>query len=134
MTQVRDEWFRPSDNSTDEKEAVVRPSLSYWKDAWRRLKQNKLAMLGLIFLALLAVMAIFGPIFSPHSVTTQDLPNQNQPPSATHWFGTDEAGRDVFTRTWYGARISLFVGLMAAEMVWTGPVQRWPPWRRFTPT
>ncbi|QMT16879.1 ABC transporter permease [Planococcus maritimus] len=114
MTQVRDEWFRPSGNDTDEKEAVVRPSLSYWKDAWRRLKQNKLAMLGLIFLAVLAVMAIFGPIFSPHSVTTQDLPNQNQSPSATHWFGTDEAGRDVFTRTWYGARISLFVGLMAA--------------------
>ncbi|TWT03550.1 ABC transporter permease [Planomicrobium sp. CPCC 101079] len=114
MTQIRDDWFHPLAKDGDEKETVVRPSLSYWKDAWRRLKQNKLAMGGLIFLGFLALMAIFGPIFSPHSVTIQDLPNQNQPPSSTHWFGTDESGRDVFTRTWYGARISLFVGLMAA--------------------
>ncbi|RLQ86763.1 ABC transporter permease [Planomicrobium sp. Y74] len=119
MTQVRDEWFRPLEKDGDEKEAVVRPSLSYWKDAWRRLKKNKLAMTGLVFLVLLAVMAIFGPIFSPHSVTQQDLPNQNLAPSAEHWFGTDEAGRDVFTRTWYGARISLFVGLMAALIDFT---------------
>lgn len=119
MTQVRDEWFRPLEKDGDEKEAVVRPSLSYWKDAWRRLKKNKLAMTGLVFLVLLAVMAIFGPIFSPHSVTEQDLPNQNLAPSAEHWFGTDEAGRDVFTRTWYGARISLFVGLMAALIDFT---------------
>lgn len=119
MTQVRDEWFRPLEKDRDEKEAVVRPSLSYWKDAWRRLKKNKLAMTGLVFLVLLAVMAIFGPIFSPHSVTQQDLPNQNLAPSAEHWFGTDEAGRDVFTRTWYGARISLFVGLMAALIDFT---------------
>ena len=114
MTQVQDEWFRPLKKDGDEKEAVVRPSLSYWKDAWRRLKKNKLAMLGLVFLVFLAFMAIFGPILSPHSVTDQDLPNQNLAPSAEHWFGTDESGRDVFTRTWYGARISLFVGLMAA--------------------
>lgn len=119
MTQVRDEWFRPLEKARDEKEAVVRPSLSYWKDAWRRLKKNKLAMTGLVFLVLLAVMAIFGPIFSPHSVTQQDLPNQNLAPSMAHWFGTDEAGRDVFTRTWYGARISLFVGLMAALIDFT---------------
>ncbi|HSJ38654.1 MAG TPA: ABC transporter permease [Planococcus sp. (in: firmicutes)] len=119
MTQVRDEWFRPLEKSRDEKEAVVRPSLSYWKDAWRRLKKNKLAMTGLVFLVLLAVMAIFGPIFSPHSVTQQNLPNQNLAPSMAHWFGTDEAGRDVFTRTWYGARISLFVGLMAALIDFT---------------
>src|SRR5699024_1988259 len=71
-------------------------------------------MLGLIFLILLTVMAIFGPILSPYDVNKQDLPNQYQPPSKEHWFGTDSAGRDVFTRTWYGARISLFVGLMAA--------------------
>ena len=111
---VKDEWFRPKKKDGDEKEQVMRPSLSYWKDAWRRLRKNKLAMLGLIFLVLLALFAVFVPIFSPHSVTTTDLPNQNQPPSAKHWFGTDEMGRDVFTRTWYGARISLFVGVMAA--------------------
>ena len=111
---VKDEWFRPKPKDQVKAESVVRPSLSYWRDAWRRLRKNKLAMGGLIFLILLALFSIFGPIFSPHSVTGMDLPNQNKPPSATHWFGTDELGRDVFTRTWYGARISLFVGVMAA--------------------
>lgn len=112
--KVKDEWFRPKPKEQGKAESVVRPSLSYWKDAWRRLRKNKLAVGGLIFLILLTVFAIFGPIFSPHSVTGTDLPNQNKAPSATHWFGTDELGRDVFTRTWYGARISLFVGVMAA--------------------
>lgn len=111
---VPDEWFTPVDKNKGEAEVVVRPSLSYWQDAWRRLVKNKLAMAGLVFLILLTIMAIFGPIFSSHSVTQTNLPNQNQPPSSTHLFGTDELGRDVFTRTWYGARISLFVGLMAA--------------------
>lgn len=111
---IPDEWFKPKKKDLQEAEAVVRPSLSYWKDAWRRIRKNKLAMGGLIFLILLTLFATFGPIFSPHSVTQLDLPNQNQAPSSTHWFGTDEMGRDVFTRTWYGARISLFVGVMAA--------------------
>lgn len=111
---VKDEWFTPKKKDSEAKEQMMRPSLSYWKDAWRRLRKNKLAMLGLFFLILLAMMAIFVPIFSPHSVTATDLPNQNKPPSAKNWFGTDEMGRDVFTRTWYGARISLFVGLVAA--------------------
>ena len=111
---IKDEWFRPKQKEKGKAEAVVRPSLSYWKDAWRRLRKNKLAMIGLIFLALLSIFAIFGPIFSPYSVTGTDYPNQNLAPSATHWFGTDEAGRDVFTRTWYGARISIFIGVMAA--------------------
>lgn len=111
---IPDEWFQKKNKDLEKAEEVVRPSLSYWKDAWRRLQKNKLAMTGLIFLALLALFAIFGPILSPYSVTQVDYPNQNQPPSASHWFGTDDAGRDVFTRTWYGARISLFVGLMAA--------------------
>ncbi|WP_082234918.1 ABC transporter permease [Halobacillus massiliensis] len=113
-SEIPDEWFRPIEKNEKSAETVVRPSLSYWQDAWLRLRTNKLAMAGLFFLILLGIMAIFGPILSPHSVSHQVLSNQNQPPSLTHWFGTDDMGRDVFTRTWYGARISLFVGLMAA--------------------
>ncbi|MDS9471904.1 ABC transporter permease [Sporosarcina pasteurii] len=111
---VQDEWFKPLKRERHQAESVVRPSISYWRDAWQRLRKNKLAMTGLFFLSLLTLFAVFGPILSPHSVTEMNLPNQNLPPSATHWFGTDEMGRDVFTRTWYGARISLFVGVMAA--------------------
>lgn len=113
-SNVSDEWFRLLEKEPGMGEVVSRPSLSYWKDAWNRLKKNKLAMVGLIFLILLTIMAMFGPILSPYEVNTQNLPEQYQKPSAAHWFGTDSAGRDVFTRTWYGARISLFVGLMAA--------------------
>ena len=113
-SHIPDEWFTPLNKNTLDAEKVSRPSLSYWKDAWQRLIRNKLAMAGMLFLLLLTLFAIFGPIFSPHTVREINLPNQNQPPSAINWFGTDELGRDVFTRTWYGARISLFVGLMAA--------------------
>ncbi|HLS60690.1 MAG TPA: ABC transporter permease [Virgibacillus sp.] len=111
--EVRNEWFTslPKEQTA---ETIVRPSLSYWRDAWQRLITNKLAILGLVFLILLISFAILGPILSPFEVNRQDLPNQYQPPSLQHWFGTDAAGRDVFTRTWYGARISLFVGFMAA--------------------
>ncbi|MEN2767309.1 ABC transporter permease [Ornithinibacillus xuwenensis] len=111
---VPDEWFTWRKKDSYEQELVSRPSLSYWKDAWRRLVKNKLAMLGLVFLILLIMMAIFGPMVSPYEVNTGELSNQYKPPSADHWFGTDNLGRDVFTRTWYGARISLFVGFMAA--------------------
>ncbi|TMU87492.1 ABC transporter permease [Bacillus sp. BHET2] len=114
IPDVKDEWFIPKQRNKDDAEAVVRPSLSYWQDAWKRLVKNKLAMLGFVFLIGLIVMAFIGPIISPHDVTKQTLSNQNLPPSGNHWFGTDDMGRDVFTRTWYGARISLFVGFMAA--------------------
>ncbi|WP_251554457.1 ABC transporter permease [Neobacillus muris] len=112
--EIPDEWFVRKNQNINDAEAVVRPSLSYWKDSWHRLLKNKLAMAGLFFLILLALFAIFGPIVSPHTVEKQTLLDQNIPPSSKYWFGTDDLGRDVFTRTAYGARISLFVGLMAA--------------------
>lgn len=114
QSEIPDEWFTKKVKDTEAAEIVSRPSLSYWQDAWRRLMKNKMAMLGLVFLILLAIMATVGPSFSPYTVNVQNLPEQYQPPSLEHWFGTDNAGRDVFTRTWYGARISLFVGLVAA--------------------
>ncbi|KGP74614.1 ABC transporter permease [Pontibacillus yanchengensis] len=113
-SDIPDDWFKPKQKDTSEAESVVRPSLSYWEDAWHRLRKNKMAMGGLVFLILLGFMAIFGPMLSPHTVGETTLSNQNKPPSSDHWFGTDKLGRDVFTRTWFGARISLFVGIMAA--------------------
>ncbi|NLY64386.1 MAG: ABC transporter permease [Alcaligenaceae bacterium] len=115
QSDIRPEWLLPASNHTSHASAaLVRPYVSYWQDAWYRLLRNKLAMMGLVFLLLLIGMAVFAPLFSAYSVTAQDLRSQNLPPSALHWFGTDDLGRDVFVRTWYGARISLFVGFMAA--------------------
>ncbi|MCM3638664.1 MULTISPECIES: ABC transporter permease [Bacillales] len=112
--QVPDEWFKPIGKDAEKAESVVRPSLSYWKDAWRRLRKNKLAMGGLVFLIILTLFAIFAPILSPHNIETTQYANQNLAPSSKHWFGTDDKGWDVFTRTWHGARVSLFVGVAAA--------------------
>lgn len=113
-SEIPDDWFAPKSTDGEAAEAVVRPSLSYWKDAWRRLVKNKLAMTGLVFLILLSFMAAFGPMMSPHDHAYQRLAAQNLPPSSEYWFGTDEMGRDIFSRTWMGARVSLFVGLAAA--------------------
>lgn len=87
---------------------------SYWKDSWRRLKSNKRAMFGLCMLGFLILMALVGPLLTPYTYYETHLPLKNLAPSAKFWFGTDELGRDLFTRVWWGARISLFVGITAA--------------------
>ena len=90
------------------------PSLSYWQDAWLRLKKDKAAMLGLIFILALLLFAIIGPAFSPYSYEDQNFMQANLSPSAEHWFGTDSLGRDLFVRVLYGARISLSIGIVAS--------------------
>lgn len=90
------------------------PSLSYWQDAWLRLKKDKAAMLGLIFILALLLFAIIGPAFSSYSYEDQNFMQANLPPSAEHWFGTDSLGRDLFVRVLYGARISLSIGIVAS--------------------
>ncbi|OKP91277.1 diguanylate cyclase [Paenibacillus helianthi] len=102
----------------DEKQAEViqRESLSAWKDSLERLRQNKMAMTALVVLGLIVLAALIGPLFSKYNYYSNDLVNSNQPPSSEHWFGTDDLGRDIFVRTWYGARISLIVGLAAAAI------------------
>ncbi|MCL4424415.1 MAG: ABC transporter permease [Firmicutes bacterium] len=108
------ELFAPQSAAEGQAEAIHRPSLTYWQDAWRRLKKNKMAMAGLVVLTIMSLMAIIGPHMTPYSYSDQDLQSTVQPPSAKHWLGTDDLGRDQFTRIWMGARVSLFIGLMAA--------------------
>lgn len=102
--------------SSEEKnsEALVRPSLTYAQDVWRRLKENKLSMVGLSFVIFITLVAIIGPMCSKYNYYSQYLEIANQPPSAEHWFGTDKFGRDIFVRILYGARISLAVGYAAS--------------------
>jgi oligopeptide transport system permease protein len=91
---------------------IVRPSLTYWQDAWIKLRKNKVAMLGLAIIALYLLLAIFAPMFSRYSFAAQDAKTMNQWPSAQHLFGTDQAGRDLWVRNWMGARVSLFIGII----------------------
>ena len=95
-----------------------------WREAWRRLKKSKTAMLGLVIITLLVLMAIFADVLADASLTTKiDGRAKLQPPSAEHWFGTDHLGRDLFARIVHGSRISLSMGLfVVAVAVTTGSV------------
>ncbi|MFY9140219.1 MAG: ABC transporter permease [Thermacetogeniaceae bacterium] len=108
--------FQPFSHKIGEDEAIVRPSTTYWQDVWYRLKQNKGAIAGLVIVLIMIVMAIVGPYLTPYSYDTQNLTAEytNQPPSSAHWFGTDDLGRDLFTRVWHGARVSLLIGFLSA--------------------
>src|SRR3990167_3363571 len=96
------------------KQNSLAQSLSYWQESWQRLKINRPAMVGLALLTLLIFMAIIGPLLTPYTYYETHLQLKNEPPSLRFWFGTDELGRDLFTRIWWGARISLFVGISAS--------------------
>ncbi len=93
---------------------IVRPSVSYWQDAWRRLKKNKLAVISLIFIIIITLLAIAIPAFSKYDYATNDLVASNQWPSSQHWFGTDQLGRDMFVRVMFGARYSLIIAFVAS--------------------
>ncbi|MCA9869052.1 MAG: ABC transporter permease [Anaerolineae bacterium] len=81
----------------------------------RRFLRHKMALISLMVLALVILSAVLAPL-SPYSPTEQNPKNSLQPPSLDHWFGTDDLGRDVFTRTLYGGRISISVGLLATVL------------------
>ncbi|UOQ86834.1 ABC transporter permease [Gracilibacillus salinarum] len=112
--QLTQEDFEPITIKPSESEKVSGKSTSYWKDAFRRFRKNKLAIAGIVVIVFLAIMAGIGGPISGQNYFQNDLMNANKAPSSEHWFGTDNLGRDVFARTWYGAQISLFIGLMAA--------------------
>ena len=78
----------------------------------RRLTKSPLTLLGMILVCLLILVAAFAPLIAPYSPTDVDLLSKLQPPSAKHFFGTDEVGRDIFSRILYGSRISLEIGLL----------------------
>jgi oligopeptide transport system permease protein len=112
------ELFTPLKENEKEFEQIVRPSVGYWADAWRRLKRNKVALLSLILVIVIVLFAIFGPIlFKATKGYTYDATNLSAVdvrPNADHWFGTDNLGRDLFVRVMYGARYSLIIAVAAS--------------------
>ncbi|MFE1625947.1 ABC transporter permease [Brevibacillus reuszeri] len=84
--------------------------ISPWREAWRTLRKNKLAMVGLAIIIFFVLIAVFAPMIAPYPYDQGELVMKNKPPSEEHWFGTDYNGRDVLSRVVYGARISLWVG------------------------
>jgi peptide/nickel transport system permease protein len=90
-----------------------------WLEMWRSLTANKGALVGLCFIVLLALVALFGPLLTPYDPVVTDLSNTLKPPSAAHWFGTDQLGMDIFSRVIAGTRVSLTVGLIAVAIALT---------------
>lgn len=102
--------------SLEEANRIDRPTISYWQDAWRRLKKNPVAMASLVVLALLIAMCIIGPYIRGYDFVTKNVKMKNQGVSAEYWFGTDYLGRDLFSRVWMGARASIIIALVATAL------------------
>lgn len=86
---------------------------SQWGDIWFRLRRNKLAIFGMTLAVLLVLSAILAPVLTPYDQATQEIQNRFQMPSLEHLMGTDNYGRDLFTRVMYGGRTSLLVACLA---------------------
>ncbi|NLT49179.1 MAG: ABC transporter permease [Clostridiales bacterium] len=113
----KEDDFIKADAAEKESFIEAKASLSYWQDAWRRLKKNKVAMVSLIIVILLILFAFVGPLFFEHDYTTQVRGDENIDPSWGYPFGTDNLGRDLLVRTMFGTRISLIVGIAASLIV-----------------
>lgn len=101
--------------STKENTKQTNKKRSQWREVWRMLKKNKMALVGLGILVILVLLALFADVIADYDtvVIKQNLANRLKGPSAEHWLGTDEFGRDIFARLVYGARVSLKVGIIA---------------------
>lgn len=110
---LKPEMFTVVGARFNESDKLPKKSVSFWKEVLLRFSQNKLAISGVIILLIIALMAIFVPMLSQYSFRDQ-LGVYNHKPTSEFWFGTDDLGRDMFVRVWYGARISLFIGITAA--------------------
>lgn len=139
---LTEDMFTLDSIDSKENEAITRPSLTFWQDARKRLFKNKGAVIGLVILTFIVLMAIFAPMFSKFTYDKQNLYHSKVPPKfpivsslgimdgrasldgkdvyaeknieETYLFGTDALGRDIWTRVWTGARVSLFIALIAA--------------------
>lgn len=100
----------------EESDQIGRPTISYWQDTWRRLKRNPVAVISMVVLILLLIMCIIGPFIRGYDPVTMNTKVKNQGSSAQYWFGTDSLGRDMFTRIWIGARVSIVIALVATAL------------------
>lgn len=111
MAELTKDKFKRVDRSRFDSDAIVRPTVTYWQDAWRRLRKNPIAIFSMILLTVSILLMIFGPIISGENYVAIDALMKNKPADGVHWFGTDILGRDLFSRVFIGARASLIVAI-----------------------
>ena len=112
--EIPDEEFELLGDSEKDSEFVPVRGKTYLQDAWSRFQKNRLALVSLVFLAVVVVLAVLVPVFSPYAYDEMNPEQINALPNFLHWLGTDKFGRDILVRIMYGARISLSVGFAAA--------------------
>ncbi|WP_432666904.1 ABC transporter permease [Wukongibacter baidiensis] len=98
-------------------EKIDRPSITYWQDAWRRFKANKIAVSAALLLIIIALLTVFGPMISKYDFSQVNPTVKNSLPSVEHWFGTDKLGRDLFTRVCIGGRVSIIIGIICTLVI-----------------
>lgn len=113
MLHITEDQIQQVDITALGADRLVRRNISYWQDAWRRLRKNPIAMLSFAVLFILVVLVIIGPMIKGLDYMTIATKYKNQQPNAIFWFGTDALGRDLFARVWVGARISIIIALAA---------------------
>ncbi len=114
MTEITREMFNKHTVDRSEAETISRPSTNLFKDAFRRLRENKLSMIGFYIMLFMIFMSIAGPMMTSFGYRDIALINRDLAPSLEHLFGTDHLGRDVWARCWQGGRTSLLIGFFAA--------------------
>lgn len=113
MAEFKADDFEVIGCENADSDVINRPNISYFQDAWRRLKKNPVAMTSLVVLILLVIMVIVGPYINGKEFIIMNSGIGDLPPSSEHWFGTDRMGRDLFSRVWFAGRISIAIGVVA---------------------
>jgi len=109
--------FGSIDISEQEGERIAGPPIGFWRDSWIRLRKNRGALISLVIIVVLFLMAfVLGPLLSEYGPYAQDLTRRYRGPTANFWFGTDEFGRDMWSRVWAGTRVSLYIAFLAAAL------------------
>lgn len=122
MTETTKTQAAPDSSAADTTPAVTAngesaiPKITQWGEIRYRFVQNKLAVAGLVIVAFMFLVAIFGPYVTPYDPSEQNLINTLKGPSGAHWFGTDDLGRDVFSRVVAGTRIAMIVGFSSIAL------------------
>ncbi|HZW67209.1 MAG TPA: nickel transporter permease [Pseudogracilibacillus sp.] len=96
--------------SVEDAQKVNSTVVSPWREAWREFRKNKVAVVGVVIVLFFVILALFAPIIAYEGMNEQMMADRLQPPSKQYWLGTDDFGRDIFSRIVYGARISLWIG------------------------
>ena len=116
MAALTPEKFKVIGYTEEDANRIDRPTISYWQDAWRRLRKNPIAMGSLVVLGILLVMVIIGQHIKGYDYVSMNIAEKNQGVSSKYWFGTDNLGRDLFSRVWVGARASLIIAIVATAI------------------